>query len=117
MRGSDIATVVENLDYCFLPGDIEAQIYSLALKRLVLVQDSPGFVTRKRAITPNALSTTNRYHRRVLEHSLNLPPKSGGNIMRVRRFPAEPAPFWGGDLTNVPRLSCDSGSRVIAVRG
>ena len=40
---------------------------------VVLVQDSPGYVTRKRAITPNALSTTNsnRYHRRVLNQDYN----------------------------------------------
>ena len=62
---------------------------------VVLVQDTPGFVTKGRAITPNGLSTENRYHRRVLAHSLNFPPKSRGNIMRVRTFPVEPAPSFG----------------------
>mgnify|MGYP006914912863 CR=1 FL=1 len=69
----------------------------------------------QRAINHEPLSPENRYHRRVLAHSLNLPPKKKGRALRETYaralcFP----PILGGDLTNVPRLSCDSGSWLIA---
>ena len=44
VRGSTIATVVQNLDFCFLPGNIEAQVYSLALIRLECVAQIIGII-------------------------------------------------------------------------
>ena len=70
----------------------------------------------QRAVNHEPLSPENHYHRRVLAHSLNLPPPkkkgadSAGNLRTRIMFP----PDFEGDLTNVPRLSCDSGSWLIA---